>query len=220
MATYQLDKFLRENYLNVYNLDFRYKMQDVGTDMNYNLVPATYANSVDLAVLTKYLWFDVYGKIVYPDFLKLYGPRIIHLIGSPAYNPTSGTMILGLANLANNSSSGIYGRMYHLMDEYDPATGTYGLPNTRAAMNQYLRKAEMINTSLASRGERDEASAQLHQRQVVALDVADVVDGAAVDVAEGEVVEQVGKGANVQLAPQYLGAFGSHARKVLHIGVL
>ena len=96
-ATYQLDKFLRENYLNVYNLDFRYKMQDVGTDMNYNLVPATYANSVDLAVLTKYLWFDVYGKIVYPDFLKLYGPRIIHLIGSPAYNPTSGTMILGLA---------------------------------------------------------------------------------------------------------------------------
>ena len=96
-ATYQLDKFLRENYLNVYNLDFRYKMQDVGTDMNYNLVPATYANSIDLAVLTKYLWFDVYSEIVYPDFLKLYGPRIIHLIGSPAYNPTSGTMILGLA---------------------------------------------------------------------------------------------------------------------------
>ncbi len=53
---------------------------------------------------------------------------------------------LEFANLANNSSSGIYGRMYHLMDEYDPATGTYGLPNTRAAMNQYLRKAEMINT--------------------------------------------------------------------------
>ena len=95
--SYQLDKFLRENYLNVYNLEFRYKMQDVGTDMNYNLVPATYANSVDLAVLTKYLWFDVYRDIVGPDFLKLYGPRIIHLIGSPAYNPTSGTMILGLA---------------------------------------------------------------------------------------------------------------------------
>lgn len=96
-ATYQLDVFLRDNYLKPYNLDFRYKMQDVGTNMNYNLVPATYANSVDLAVLTKYLWFDAYAEVVNEDFLKLYGPRIIHLIGSPAYNPTSGTMILGLA---------------------------------------------------------------------------------------------------------------------------
>lgn len=95
--TYKLDKFLRENYLNIYNLDFRYKMQDVGTNLNYNLVPATYENSIDLAVLTKYLWFDAYKEIAGPDFLKLYGPRIIHLIGSPAYNPTSGTEIVGLA---------------------------------------------------------------------------------------------------------------------------
>lgn len=96
-ATYQLDKWLRDNYLNVYNLEFRYKMEDVGTNMNYNLVPATYENSLDLAVLAKYLWFDVYAKIAGPDFLKMYGPRIIHLIGSPAYNPSSGSMILGLA---------------------------------------------------------------------------------------------------------------------------
>lgn len=96
-ATYQLDKWLRENYLEVYNLDFRYKMQDVGTNMNYELVPATYENSIDLAVLAKYLWFDVYGKVVSPEFLKMYGPRIIHLIGSAAYNPSNGSMILGLA---------------------------------------------------------------------------------------------------------------------------
>ena len=96
-ATYQLDKWLRDNYLKVYNLNFLYKMEDVGTNMNYNLVPATYENSLDLAVLSKYLWFDVYGKIAGPDFLKMYGPRIIHLIGSPAYNPSSGSMILGLA---------------------------------------------------------------------------------------------------------------------------
>ncbi len=96
-ASYQLDKWLQDNYLTPYNLDFRYKMQDVGTDMDYNLVPATYAKSVDLAVLTKYLWFDVYDKIVSPEFLKAYGPRIIHLIGSPAFNPANGTMILGLA---------------------------------------------------------------------------------------------------------------------------
>lgn len=95
--SYKLDKYLQINYLDAYNLDFRYKMQDVGADMNYNLVPATYQASVDLAVLTKYLWFDVYDDLAGEDFLRTYGPRIIHLIGSPAFNPYNGTMILGLA---------------------------------------------------------------------------------------------------------------------------
>lgn len=96
-ASYKFDKWLQINYLTPYNLQFGYKMQDVGTDMDYNLVPATYEKSIDLAVLTKYLWFDVYSKIVSDDFLKFYGPRMIHLIGSPAYNPANHTMILGLA---------------------------------------------------------------------------------------------------------------------------
>jgi len=95
--TYQLDKFLKENYLEKYNLTFLYKMPDISTNMNYNLVPATYENSVDLAVLCKHLWFDVYDKIAGEDFLKLYGPRIILLLGSPAINPSSGTEIVGLA---------------------------------------------------------------------------------------------------------------------------
>ena len=95
--SYKLDKYLQINYLDAYNLDFRYKMQDVGADMNYNLVPATYQASIDLAVLTKYLWFDIYDDLAGEDFLRTYGPRIIHLIGSPAFNPVNGTMILGLA---------------------------------------------------------------------------------------------------------------------------
>ncbi len=96
-ATYKFDKWLKQNYLDVYNLDFRYKMQDVGTDMNYNLVPATYQNAQDLALLAKHLWFDVYNDVVGPNFLKEYGPRIIHLIGSPAYDPSTGTITVGLA---------------------------------------------------------------------------------------------------------------------------
>jgi substrate import-associated zinc metallohydrolase lipoprotein len=50
-----------------------------------------------MAKLVKYLWFDVYGTVAGPDFLKENGPRIIHLIGSPAYNPVSQTMLLGTA---------------------------------------------------------------------------------------------------------------------------
>ena len=53
---------------------------------------------------------------------------------------------LEFASLANGSSTGIYGRMYTLMDQYDATAGAYGLPNTRAAMNQYLRQAEFQNT--------------------------------------------------------------------------
>ncbi len=96
-ASYEFDLWLRDAYLTPYNLDFRYKMQDVGSDQNYNLVPTSFAKAQQMAKLVKYLWFDVYGKIVSPEFLKENGPRIIHLIGSPAYNPVSGTMLLGTA---------------------------------------------------------------------------------------------------------------------------
>lgn len=96
-ASYEFDGWLREAYLKPYNLDFRYRMEDVGSDMDYNLVPTSFEKSQQMAKLVKYLWFDVYGTIVSPEFLKENGPRIIHLIGSPAYNPISGTMLLGTA---------------------------------------------------------------------------------------------------------------------------
>ncbi len=95
--TYKLDKFVKENYLDKYNLTFLYKMPDISTNMNYNLVPATYENSIDLAVLCKHLWFDVYDSVAGEQFLKTYGPRIILLIGSPAYDPYAGTETIGLA---------------------------------------------------------------------------------------------------------------------------
>ena len=95
--SYQLDKFLKDNYLDKYNLTFLYKLPDISTNMNYNLVPAQYDNAVDLAVLCKHLWFDVYDTIAGPDFLKLYGPRILLMVGSPALNVSSGSETVGLA---------------------------------------------------------------------------------------------------------------------------
>ena len=97
-ATYKLDKWLNDNYLVPYNVDFRYKLRDVNTDIDYNLVPTTFDQSVNLAILIKYMWFDVYGKVVSPDFLKYYGVRIIQLIGSPGYIPGSDTETLGTAD--------------------------------------------------------------------------------------------------------------------------
>ncbi len=95
--TYKFDTWVNREFRDVYNLDFKYKMEDVEADMNYNLVPATFDNARDLCLLTKYLWFDSYGEHTGVDFLKQYGPRILHLVGSPAYNPNNGTETLGLA---------------------------------------------------------------------------------------------------------------------------
>ncbi|MBD5188011.1 MAG: putative zinc-binding metallopeptidase [Muribaculaceae bacterium] len=95
--SYKFDKWVEQNFLIPYNLDFKYKMEDIESSMDYHLVPASFDNARDLCLLTKYLWFDTYGEHCGTDFLKSYGPRILHLIGSPAYNPTSGTEILGLA---------------------------------------------------------------------------------------------------------------------------
>lgn len=81
--TYKFDKWLKENYLDVYNLDFQYRLKDNETNMNYNLEPATLENAVDLAVLAKYMWFDVYEEVSgSKEFLKKYGPRILMLVGS------------------------------------------------------------------------------------------------------------------------------------------
>lgn len=96
--TYQLDKWLKDNFLDVYNMQFQYKYEDVSTNMNYNLLPADYTKALDMAVLTKYLWFDSYYEVTGDaEFLKAYGPRILMLVGSPAYNPSTGTILLGLA---------------------------------------------------------------------------------------------------------------------------
>ena len=53
---------------------------------------------------------------------------------------------LEFANLAKANTSGIYGKMYQLINTYDPQTGTFGLANTVNARNNYLREAEYRNT--------------------------------------------------------------------------
>lgn len=54
---------------------------------------------------------------------------------------------LEFSAVANAASAGLYGRMYSLMDQYDPETGKFGLEYTDAAMNAYLQQAEFRNTN-------------------------------------------------------------------------
>ncbi len=53
---------------------------------------------------------------------------------------------LEFSTLANSSTSGLYGKMYNLIAQYDKTNGAFGLPYTDAAMNKYLQEAEFRNT--------------------------------------------------------------------------
>lgn len=125
LYTFPLDTFCKKEFLEPYNLKFIYKMEDKGSDMNKNLTPATYDKSVDLAVLTKYLWYDIYKDIAGDEFLKENSPRIIHVIGSKNYNPSQGTETLG------DASSGVKINLYNV-NNLDASNITM--------MNQYFFK--------------------------------------------------------------------------------
>ena len=91
------DTWLLNNYVSPYNIDFKYKMEFKESDTKYNLIPAEYNKSVAMAKLVKYLWIDAYVEVMQNkrEFICTYGPKMIHLIGSPAYE--EGQIVLGTA---------------------------------------------------------------------------------------------------------------------------
>ena len=54
---------------------------------------------------------------------------------------------LNYAETSNAASSGVYGKMYQLISQYDATSGQYGLANTAEARADYLRQAEYRNTN-------------------------------------------------------------------------
>lgn len=53
---------------------------------------------------------------------------------------------LNYAETSNAASSGVYGKMYQLIGEYEASNGQFGLANTLEARADYLRQAEYRNT--------------------------------------------------------------------------
>ena len=91
------DKWLFTNYIQPYNVEYKYRMEDIESDQNYNLTPARINKSIQLAKIINYLCFDVYDQITgSQDFIRKYFPKVIHVIGSIAYI-SNGTTIGGTA---------------------------------------------------------------------------------------------------------------------------
>lgn len=97
-ATYPFDQWLYDNFVVPYNVDVKYRFDLSASDLNFQLTPADYNRSQLLAHLIRYLFYDVYTKFSGEDFMKKYGPRIFHFIGSSGFNPTTGSEVLGTAS--------------------------------------------------------------------------------------------------------------------------
>ncbi|WP_294632840.1 putative zinc-binding metallopeptidase [uncultured Bacteroides sp.] len=92
----EFDTWLLHNYTEPYNIDFKYRFEDKESNDDYNLAPADYNKAVALAKMTKYLWIESYEELLGPDFIRTYCPKVMHLVGSPAYN-SQGSIVLGTA---------------------------------------------------------------------------------------------------------------------------
>ena len=92
----EFDNWLLKNYVQEYNIDFKYHYNDKEADMNYNTIPASYESSVAIAKLMKYMWLETYVEAVNKDFIRTYTPRVIQLTGSYKYDK-NGSVVLGTA---------------------------------------------------------------------------------------------------------------------------
>jgi substrate import-associated zinc metallohydrolase lipoprotein len=90
------DEWLYNNYVVPYNIDFRYKMEDIETETTEVLVPAEYTKAVAMAKLVKHLCSDAYSEVTGEGFVRLYFPKIFQLIGSASWQ-SNGSRKLGEA---------------------------------------------------------------------------------------------------------------------------
>jgi substrate import-associated zinc metallohydrolase lipoprotein len=92
----QFDKWLEVNYVNPYNIDFKYRYEEIESDYNYYTVPAQMENSIVMAHLVKYLCIETYNEVAGIEFTRANFPKMFYLIGEWEYR-NNGSYILGTA---------------------------------------------------------------------------------------------------------------------------
>lgn len=90
------DKWLTANFVNPYNLEFKYRYEYKETDANYYIIPAELNQAIEMAHLVKYLCLESYDEVAGIDFTRNYFPKMIFTIGEWEYR-NNGTIILGTA---------------------------------------------------------------------------------------------------------------------------
>ena len=92
----EFDKWLEANFINPYNIDFKYRYEEIESDYNYYTVPAQMENSIIMAHLVKYLCVETYNEVAGVDFTRSQFPKMFYLIGTWEFR-NNGSFILGTA---------------------------------------------------------------------------------------------------------------------------
>ena len=92
----QFDKWLNVNYVQPYNVEFKYRYEYNESDPDYYTVPAKYDECVEMAHLIKYLCLESYDEVAGVNFTRANFPKLIYNIGEFEYR-NNGTFILGTA---------------------------------------------------------------------------------------------------------------------------
>lgn len=91
------DRWLYHELVLPYNIEVKYRYEDIESDMDYQLVPADYQKSVQLTHLVKFLCLEAYDEITgSKDFMRSYFPKMIVMTGSAAFQ-NNNSKVLGQA---------------------------------------------------------------------------------------------------------------------------
>ncbi len=90
------DKWLMSNFVNPYNIQFKYRYENNETDLNYYSVPTDYQSCIKMAHLVKYICLDSYDEVAGVQFTRKYFPKQFFLMGEWQYK-NNGSFTLGTA---------------------------------------------------------------------------------------------------------------------------
>lgn len=90
------DLWLHKNYVETYNINLKYRLEDMETDFTYTLAPADLSNSIKLAHIVLHTWLQAYDEVAGMDFTRQLAPKVFQFVGSPAFE-TDNRYMMGQA---------------------------------------------------------------------------------------------------------------------------
>lgn len=90
------DRWIEANYRKPYNIDFKYRYEDIEGNFDYYLVPARYDDAIMMAHIVKFLCIETYNEAASVDFTRSYFPKMFFTVGEWEYR-NNGTIVLGTA---------------------------------------------------------------------------------------------------------------------------
>ena len=90
------DDWLEANFVNTYNIEVKYRFEDIESDHNYYVIPAEYNQAIKLAHIVKYACLEAFDEAAGIAFTRANFPKLIYMVGNWEYR-NNNTMVLGTA---------------------------------------------------------------------------------------------------------------------------